>query len=295
MSVWLALWVVVSIVLLGFLAWSLFVLHKQKQTWKGFAAKHKLRYRKKATMDSPEVDGSIDGYKIDIFTSEHIIENARSSRKLTAIEVSLHSTLPIDGAVASGGMIPLVKELGFKVEIKPEHEHWNRSYIAAGDNGRALKAYLTPERLDALIRMMRIKNSWMILIFRAERLLLRIDTPDPLTSPDYLDRLIELMIKSAKTLELKSGESAVIEREEAKGLAEDSNLMLDEDGADSGLSLEEDEAEATEVEELTVEEALAEEGTEDKASDDDAAKDKKKDAPKKEAAKKGSKKGAKKS
>jgi len=240
-------------------------------------------------MDSPEVDGSIDGYKIDIFTSEHILENARSSRKLTAIEISLHSVLPIDGAVASGGMVPLVKELGFRTEIKPEHELWNRSYIAAADNERALKAYLTPERLDALLRMMRIKNSWMILIFRAERLLLRIDTPDPLTSEDYLDRLIKLMLKSAKTLELKSGESGVIEREEAKGLAETSNLMLDDDGADdaSPLSLEEDEANA---EDIAVEESVAEEATEESALED-----KPEDAKAEPTKKKGGNKGKKKS
>lgn len=243
MSVWLVLWVFVSVVLLGFLIWSLIVLHNQKNTWKRFASKYKLRYRSRGAMDSPEVDGSIDGYKIDVFTSEHTAENARSSRKLTAIEISLHSVMPVDGAVASGGMIPLVKELSFKTEVRPEHDLWDRSYIAAGDNARAVKAYLTPERLDALIRLMRIKHSWIILIFRAERMLLRIDTPDPLTSPDYLDRLIKLLIKSAKAFELKSGESGVIEREEAKGLAEDSNLQLDDGGMDedSGLSLEEDE------------------------------------------------------
>ena len=194
-------------------------------------------------MDSPEIDGSIDGFKIDVFTSEHVAEGARSNRKLTAIEVSLHSVLPVDGAIASGGMVQLVKELGFKTEIKPEHELWNSSYVAAADNGRALKAYLTPERLDALLRMMRIKNSWMILIFRAERLLLRIDTPDPLTSEDYLSRLVDLMIKSAKALELKKGESAVLEREEAKGMVEESDLKLDDEdfGEGSGLSLEDEE------------------------------------------------------
>lgn len=243
MSVWLVLWVIVSVVLLGFLVWSLIVLQGQKSTWKTFASKHKLRYRSRGAMDSPEVDGSIDGYKVDIFTSEHTADNARSSRKLTAIEISLHSVMPVDGAVASAGMIPLVKELGFKTEVRPEHELWNRSYMAAGDNARAIKAYLTPERLDAIIRLMRIKHSWIILIFRAERMLLRIDTPDPLTSEDYLDRLIKLLIKSAKTFELKSGESGVIEREEAKGLAEDSNLTLDDGdvAGDSGLALEEDE------------------------------------------------------
>jgi len=289
LSVWLALWVVVSFVLLGFLAWSLLVLHNQKKAWKNFASKHKLRYRTKATMDSPEVDGSIDGYKIDIFTSEHILENARSSRKLTAIEISLHSVLPIDGAVASGGMVPLVKELGFRTETKPEHELWNRSYIAAADNERALKAYLTPERLDALLRMMRIKNSWMILIFRAERLLLRIDTPDPLTSEDYLDRLIKLMLKSAKTLELKSGESGVIEREEAKGLAETSNLMLDDDSADdaSPLSLEEDEANA---EDTAVEEPMAEKEAPEELAVEDKPEDTKAEPTKKKGGNKGKKK-----
>ncbi len=280
MSVWLVLWVIVSVVLLGFLAWSLIVLQGQKSTWKKFASKHKLRYRARATMDSPEVDGSIDGYKIDVFTSEHTAENARSSRKLTAIEINLHSVMPVDGAVASGGMVPLVKELSFKAEVKPEHELWDRSYVAAGDNARAVKAYLTSERLDALVRLMRIKHSWIILIFRADRMLLRIDTPDPLTSEDYLDRLIKLLIKSAKTFELKSGESGVIEREEAKGLAEDSNLTLDDgdvDG-DSGLALEEDEYTDVLADDSGDEEAVEEVAEEPKAEPEAEEKPKKKKA-----------------
>ena len=272
-----------SCVLLGFLAWSLLILHNQKKTWKAFAAKHKLRYRTKATMDSPEIDGSIDGFKVDIFTSEHVAEGARSNRKLTAIEVSLHSVLPIDGAIASGGMVQLVKELGFKTEIKPEHELWNSSYVAAADNGRALKAYLNPERLDALLRMMRIKNSWMILIFRAERLLLRIDTPDPLTSEDYLSRLVDLMVKSAKALELKNGESAVLEREEAKGMVEESDLKLDDEGFDeeSGLSLEDDSASS---------EPEADADAEDAESEPEKPAEEKKKTKKKKATKKADKK-----
>lgn len=246
MSVWLILWIVVSVALLGFLGWSLLVLHNQKTAWKKFAAKHKLRYRTKATMDSPEIDGSFDGYKIDIFTGEHTLDMGRSMRKLTAIEVSLQSKMPVDGAVASGGMIQLVKGLGFKSEVRPEHELWNSSYMATGDNARAVLAYLNKDRLEALIRLMRIKHSWVILIFRNDRMLLRVDTPDPLTNLEYLERLVNLLVKSAKELELKSGESRVIEAEEAKGLAEDSRLVLDDggDGDASSLSLEDDEDDA---------------------------------------------------
>ena len=117
-----------------------------------------------------------------------------------------------------------------------------------------------------------------------------------LTNLEYLERLVNLLVKSAKELELKSGESRVIEAEEAKGLAEDSRLVLDDggDGDASSLSLEDDEDEAeveagdsepveAEAETEEVAEAVAEEKSEKK---DEKPAAKKKAKSKKSSAKK---------
>lgn len=241
MSIWLALWIVISLVLIGFLCWTVFILFQQKTIWKGFASKYKLRYNGNALLQSPEMDGMIESYKVSFFTGEHVSEDMRGSRKLTAIEIRLHSVLPIDGGIASGGMVPFVKNFEFKAEVRPGHEAWNKAYIAAGTNRNVLKAYLTDERIENLIKLMRVHNVWVILMFRNENVLLRVDTPNALASRGYLEKLTSLMIKVAKSLELEDNEFKTLKAEESRAQSQDSSLAFDDAEADAvALELEED-------------------------------------------------------
>lgn len=263
MSIWLALWVVISVTLIGFLLWSLYVLFQQKSVWKKFAEKNKLRYKANAMMESPSMDGAFNEYKISFFTSEHANPDLRGFRKMTAVEIGLQTSMPIDGGVASGGMVPLIRELALKSEIQPKHEKWNKSFIAAGENRYVLEAYLTKERLDVLLKLMRIKNGWVIFIFRQGRMLLRLDTPNPLASADSLQKVVDLMLKAASVLEVDPEESKKLKAEEARGIVKDSALTLDDSDveASGAFELEDDEAvgdeavdEAVAVEEEPVEE-----------------------------------------
>ena len=259
MSIWILVWIFISVALLGFLAWSLFISFQQKKVWKAFAEKHKLRYKSNSLMETPELGGVFDDYKIACFENEHGgVDQRGGSRKMIAVEVSLESSLPIDGGIAGGGMVELIKELAFGAEIVPEHKHWDKSYIAAGSNRYVLKSYLTDERLDALIKLMRIKNAWTILIFRGDRMLIRIDTPNPLAEGEYFEKLMHLMVDTAKVMEVDAKEYKALKAEEARGVVKESSLTLDDADAEvSGLSLVEDEPEEA-AEESEAEDAVEE-------------------------------------
>lgn len=249
MSIWLVLWIFVSITLLGFLGWSMFTLYRQKAVWKAFSKDYKLRYKQNAFMDSPEASGEIEGYKASLFTGEHLSADLRGTRKLTAIEFTLQSVLPFECAVASGGMIPFIKDLGWKSELRPEYEHWSESYMAAGSSRNALKMYLSEPRLQALVKLMRVQGASVVLICRKEQLLLRLDTPNPLVSSEYLNKLVSLMLKAVKILELSSGEKNALQGEAQRTEFEEVGLVLDDEAleASGGLSLEGEEAQEVEV------------------------------------------------
>jgi hypothetical protein len=206
LSIWIVLWLVLSTVLLYFLGWTIFILLKQKQVWKTFAHKNKLRYQANKFLSSPEMSGIIHDYTISFFTGEHTLADARNSRKMTAIEVSLSSRMPFEGAIASGGMVPIARSLGLKEEYAPEYEAWDKTWIVAGANRNALEAYLTPERLKYLSSLMKLKNAWVIMIFRDETMLLRLDTPDPLDSEEKLNNVSKMLTNTAQALELGKGE-----------------------------------------------------------------------------------------
>lgn len=243
LNIWLVFWLVLAVLLLGFLAWTFLILMRQKSAWKVYAGKRKIRYKSGPLMMSPSLQGSIGDHTVDVFSSEHLVEDARGSRKLTAVEVSLNSVMPVTGGVASGGMIPILKGLDLKQEYFPKFKAWKKSYVAAGANKGVLAAYLSDARLEALCGLMEIKNAWVILVFKDEAMLLRVDTPDPLDSAAALDKVVKQMLAAAKLLELKAGESERLKSEEVKAAAKNISLAVDDeamDGAGSSFELEDE-------------------------------------------------------
>ena len=206
MTIWLALWLSLSFILIVFLVWTTVIMFSQKKTWKAFAQKHKLRYKLGAFFTSPEVNGVFQDYTISIFGSEHEVEDARSVRKMSAIEVMLKSKFPLKGAVGTGEMVRVIRSLAYHDEVKPTIKGWKDSFIALSENEYAMSHYLSEERLKALLPLMNAKKMMVIFIFTKTDTLLRIDTPEPLDNLEYLDKIIDGMVGIAKTLELRDGE-----------------------------------------------------------------------------------------
>lgn len=244
MSIWFFLWLFLSGALLFFLGWTLFILFRQKQAWKNFSVEKKFRYRASSMMASPEMSGTVDGRAVNFLIGEHISPDGRSSRKLSAVEVQLLSRMPFEGGVASGIMVSLIQSMRLKEEINPNHPKWDKNYIAAATSGYALESYLTPERLEALTSMMKIRNGSTILIFRGDMVLLRFDTPDPLDTKEKLSKILAKMSETAKLLELKGGEEGRLKADAARTPVKAVNLQVDERDfkESSGFALEDDQS-----------------------------------------------------
>jgi len=240
LSIWLILWGVLAAGLIGFAIWTFIILIRQKKAWRVFAEKRNLRYERNALMESPKMSGVIDGHKISFFTGEHLTPNARAMRKLNAIEVGLNSTMPFTGGVASGGMVPIMSELRWKQEYVPDHEAWQKEYVVSTDERDAMAAYLTDPRVEALCDLMAIKNAWVILIFKDDIMLLRLDTADPLVSAKEIDVLVKRLLKAAATFELKDGEEKSLKSSAANVKANNLALRVDDKviEAASGIELE---------------------------------------------------------
>lgn len=242
MNIWLILWCVLAGGLVAFFVWTLLILTRQKAAWKVYAQKRKLRYKPGKLMESPEMEGVIGDHSVSLFSREYLSPDVRGVRKLTAIEVNLNSVMPIAGGVASGGMVEVINDQNLKQKYAPDHEGWDKSYIAASSNRDVLAAYLNADRLDALIGLMAVEHAWMILIFKGDAMLLRLDTPVPLDSPNKVDALVKQMLAAAGVLELKKGEVAFLESEEIKAVTKNIALEVDEEALaeKTAFELEED-------------------------------------------------------
>ena len=269
MNIWLVLWGSLATTLIGFSVWTFAILMSQKQGWKTYAEKRKLRYKSNALMESPTVEGAIGNHTINCFTSEHQAQDARLSRKLTAIEVKLNSVMPVSGAIASGEMVEIMKIMELKFEHVPDHKDWDKEYVASADNKGILAAYMTEERIQAICRLMKIKNSWVILVFKDQAMLLRIDLARPLASAKELDAMLKEMLAVTEVLELKKGEEKVLESEGEK---------IFSDGVVLELDVDDDDLEAAGALSLEPEEDAVAESEDEQASDKENAEDKKSSA-----------------
>lgn len=242
MSFWFLLWVMISACLLGFLFWTILILMTQKKVWKNYAEKHKLRYKPNNFFDAPDMNGIIDTHSISLFSGEHSLPGERYTRKMTSMEIQLASKMPIDGGMASGGFVDIIEKLGFKEELEPQHSAWKKSYIASADNKSVFDSFLTKERLDALLSLMKVEKFWVIFIFKEDTTLLRLDVSDPLGAYGKLDKIVKALIKVAQTLELRDGEADRLKLEVKKRPKSEVSIEFKDDEIDDiGLQLEEDE------------------------------------------------------
>ncbi len=248
MNIYIIIWIAVTLFLVTFWLWSILVLYKQKQAWKAFAKSKDLRYRSNSMFDSPEISGVLKDYKVYVFTAEHDAADGRYARRLTSIEITLKSSLPAALAVASGGMVQIVEELNFRAEYRPEAHGWDNSYIVRSRSEALIKDYLTDRRVQSLVNVMKIKNSWFILFFSSGQGLLRLDLPDPLNDPKKLNDCLNKLIDAAQVMELAKGEEEKLSykaQQKDKGTTHQKTRAIEAHEnifeADVGLTLEDDE------------------------------------------------------
>lgn len=240
MSVWIFLWLLVSAALIYFSAWTSLIVLKQKRNWADFAQRHKLRFQAETLLNPPKMGGLYKGYEISLFPSEHTTSDSRGIRKLTAIEVMLKSAMPCEGAIGSGGMVQLIQDLDFTEEIRPQEKWWNPSHIIKTSHSGKMEAYLTPERLKILMALSKIKNIWMIFIFRGPSTILRIDTPDGLETIPKLEKILKAMLETAQALELAEGEYSRLNLIKKKAGAASAKLKAPEPEGPPSLQLEDE-------------------------------------------------------
>jgi hypothetical protein len=206
MTIWFWLWLALSSVLMFFLGWTAFILFRQKRCWGAYAKDRGLRYTTLSMMAPPKMEGIWDGYPVSLFTSEHERKDGKLTRKLTAVEVSLQNKMPFGGGVASGGMVQVLKDIGYAREFKPSLSNWPKDYVMASDEVDLMKSYLTMGRIEALRTVLDTELAWSIFAFRDEICLLRLDTPDALDTPEKLDKLLKCMVDAARVLEISDQE-----------------------------------------------------------------------------------------
>ncbi len=202
MAVWILIWVLLSLFILGVAAWSFQILFRQKAAWRDFATKKGLNYQNGPTfLSSPIIGGNIGPYGFGMFAEERPTNDARGQRYNTVIELALRRGMPTAGAIGTSIMVPLIEQLsGMTQTVTINDPDWDPQWAIRTNDSRILEAYLTPARRDVLKKIFRMKIMAALFVFDENDAVLRIETADPLQNAEKIDKVLKGMIAQLEIL-----------------------------------------------------------------------------------------------
>lgn len=202
MTVWVFIWILLSIFILGVSAWSFQILFRQKAAWLAFATKKDLTYQNGPHfLSSPIISGNIGPYGFGLFSEERQTSDARGQRFNTVIELALRKGLPAPGAIGAGAMAPIIEQLtGMTQSVSITDPDWDPQWVIRTTDSKALESYLTPARRDVLKKIFRLKILAALFVFDDKDAVLRIETADPLQDAEKIEKIVRSMIAQLEIL-----------------------------------------------------------------------------------------------
>ena len=198
---WLFLWLVLSVFVMGFFLWTMAILQQQKKAWYFFAKKMGFTYKAGKYTDSPIVTGMYNNYKATFFTDSLRVNDIRGRRFVTTIEIELGAGMPTTAVLATKDFNDYLAPLRNTQTYQPPGT-WDKSYIVKTKNKEILVRYLTPERVKILSGLFSIKNAASLFFFDPQDCILRIETPDPIRDAERMEKMIRRLFTAVDGLAL---------------------------------------------------------------------------------------------
>lgn len=202
--VWVLLWLLLAIGVIGFIGWSTNILMAQKKAWQEFAAKHKLEITQEPGLLKPvSLAGLIGGRRTNIYSQTEQNPMEKMQRIYTHVEVFLN-TPPAVMLVLSKKLLPsLMSELTLPIGIAVRGTDWPVMSVAQTNDPDAAKVWLNVPRQRALNNFMSLSNkeTETIFICNGVQAFLIWRSEDPLRDPKKLNALVQKLFALAKELD----------------------------------------------------------------------------------------------
>lgn len=197
---WIFLWLVLSLFVLGVYAWSQRILMQQKHAWSTFAKKNGFLYEGGKFTSAPAMAGKMGPHTASLYTGVQTTSDARGQRFVTVLQFEMGKGTPAAGAVSTKELEPFISALKFKETFVPDFRDWKTEYIIRTRDAGAMQKFLTHDRLETLHSVFSMKNSSALFFFDELDSVLRIETSDPLTNPVRLEKILKRLAAAADKL-----------------------------------------------------------------------------------------------
>lgn len=216
MTIWVFLWLILSVIILGASVWSAVILYRQKKAWQVFAAKHSMTYTAGRFMAPPTLDGFIEQYRVSFFTAERQSPDVRQRRFVTVVEIVFPEGVIAAAAMGTKEMVPFMETLNQLTPLAITNDKWHQDFRAFAQGRDAVRLYLTSERMEHVIQILSTKNADVLLVFNENLGVVRIETSDPILDPAKAEKVIMRLIRHAQGLKISK-----TEREDIKSRAKE--------------------------------------------------------------------------
>lgn len=210
---WIFLWVIVSLFILGTFFWSVRVLFQQKAAWKNFAQKMNLTYMpQKGWLVSPVISGSIGQYGFSLFSEPQPTNDQRGLRYNTIIEFALRQGVPASvGAIGTQKMAVILEQIIAKEPVSVSDADWDTSWFIRATRPAVIQQYLTPARVDVLKKIFRLKTLGTLFLFNDSEGILRLETSDPMVDAERLEKIVRGVLAQLPVLLVGNEERAALQ------------------------------------------------------------------------------------
>lgn len=202
MSIGFFLWLIFTIAILGFAWWGLHVQLLQKRAWEVFASKYKLKYRSNKFHEAPEMEGFFGDFYMRAYEADDADSTGRK-RKALAFEMELRHAFPFAMLICRRAEQAVFRQANLEHRIKmTDHPNWNAENLIGTENEALTKAWLIPERLDALQDIFSVPAAKPLFIAGPDRAAIILQMEEPLNDPRKINALAKRLSKAAEILEV---------------------------------------------------------------------------------------------
>ncbi|HEY0901200.1 MAG TPA: hypothetical protein VGD95_03670 [Micavibrio sp.] len=205
---WIFLWFVASAFILGVFGWSLVILQQQKRAWSSFAQKHNLSYVPGKVVDAPAMKGAIYGYQVAFFPDYQATQDVRNQRLITTLEFDLGAPVYVRGIVSTADYAGFVAEQDLNGSFEIDYPGWDKTRIVRSNQIERFQKYLTADRLEFLHSIMTMKNSTALIYCDDDRVVLHIETTDPIRNAERFEKIVQKITSSFARMKLTEEERA---------------------------------------------------------------------------------------
>ena len=199
-----------SLIVMGVFFWSTAILQQQKKAWAAAAKKLGFVYNDGGRyMASPSLAGTLGEAAYTLATDQLRTDDAQGQRSITAIEVEMGPGMRTTAVLAMPNFATLLAPVEMAETLTPEEVDIVAGTIIKTADAALLRDSLTVERRKTLQALFGLKNAQVLWYFSPENCIVRIETTDPLTSADKVEKLVRRLAQSASVLRPRVGRTAL--------------------------------------------------------------------------------------